>query len=711
MNVSSRLDAVTVYAKGAVCTRLAKVQGAGVRQVRVGGLPLSMHAGSLRARVVGDAARVLDVRPGWDVELGSETDVAAEQKALETAAAEVARLQSELQRVERDIAELTKLKPVFPATKPGDPPRSAPVEALLKAAEFVSTELDKRFAARRALNEQLEDARNELELRRRRLSEASASVRTQRARVTRAAVVTLSEGAADVELAVEYFVPGARWAPSYALRLDKGMTAGTLAMRAAVAQDTGEDWSQVRLSLSTAALDRRTALPELKSLRIGRAQPAPQRSGWREPPPGLEELFDDFDKTWGRRPQPPPPPPPQPAPVTMTRAGVLKKPVRHDTGEIQAVAVAAGPPPGAPPPPPMRAAPAPAQQAMRPRMAARAGAPKSAGFLGGFGGGGDDEGYGEEELPLDRVASMGALLDEPAEPPPQPELELGGGLLDYGNLYMPPPHDGRGRLQPQPGDGIAMLAAMHVEVNVVMTTVMAVTQRAARVESLPLPPRAHAPSGGSFDYRYDCGTRVDVPSKGEWTLVAVANADVGLTPEYACVPSVEPLVYRTLKLHNRSTHALLRGPVDITLGDEFLLTADLPHLAPGEKGARLGLGVEEAIKVARKTHFKETTGGLLGGSTVLPHDVEIEVNNRLGFDAPLEVRERVPISLDEEVKIEEAKVEPAWEKDEGLRDGVSVRGARAWRVTVPAGQKMTLSAQYVVRIPSGKMVVGGNRRS
>ena len=57
------------------------------------------------------------------------------------------------------------------------------------------------------------------------------------------------------------------------------------------------------------------------------------------------------------------------------------------------------------------------------------------------------------------------------------------------------------------------------------------------------------------------------------------------------------------------------------------------------------------------------------------------------------------------------KVEPAWEKDEGVRDGSVVRGARAWRLTVPAGQKATLTAQWVVRIPSGQMVVGGNRRT
>src|SRR6185295_19093357 len=97
------------------------------------------------------------------------------------------------------------------------------------------------------------------------------------------------------------FVHGARWAPSYALRLERGMGSGVLTLRASIAQASGEDWAGVKLSLSTAALDRRTALPELKSLRIGRAQPPPQRSGWREPPPGLDELFAGFDAAWAKR--------------------------------------------------------------------------------------------------------------------------------------------------------------------------------------------------------------------------------------------------------------------------------------------------------------------------------------------------------------------------------------------------------------------------
>ncbi len=726
MNLASTLDAVTVYQRGAVCTRKAKA-AAGATQVRVSGLPLSLSPGSLRARVVSAgaaAARVLDVRASYDVELAAEADVPTEQKAVEAATEQLARLQADHARVEREIAELKKLEPRFPATKDGAPPRTAPVEALLKAAEFVSQELARRFEARRALAQQLDDARNELELRKRRLTEASAKVRTERARLSRVAVVTLTEATAEVELAVEYFVPGARWVPSYALRLEKGMAAGALSMRAAVAQETGEDWSGVKLSLSTAALDRRTALPELKSLRIGRAQPPPSRSGWRDPPPGLDELFAGFDAEWAKRPRPlPPPPPPHPPQAAPAVRAPAPKPASDarqsamlEKNMAPPAPMAAAPmtPPGAPPPMQTAVAMAAPQQRLRRGVAPQemlAAGPKGGGFLSSFGGGG---GYKADEA-APELGDLGLLeeqaVDAPAAlAPAPPQVELGTDLLDYGGLFMPAPAAGRGRLTAGADPAVALLTAMHVEVHVVTSVVAAVARRAQNVEQLALPPRTQAPSGGAFDYRYDCEARVDVPSKRDWSIVPIGEADVGLTAEYACVPSVEPQVYRTLKLHNRSKHALLKGPVDVTLGDEFLLTAELPHVAPGSSDARLGLGVEEAIKVARKTSFKEGTGGLLGGSTVLPHDVEIEVNNRLAFPARIEVRERVPVSLDDDVKIEEAKVEPAWEKDEALRDGAKVRGARAWRVTVPAGQKTTLTAQWVVRIPSDKMLVGGNRR-
>jgi hypothetical protein len=256
-----------------------------------------------------------------------------------------------------------------------------------------------------------------------------------------------------------------------------------------------------------------------------------------------------------------------------------------------------------------------------------------------------------------------------------------------------------------------------VQIDVVAAVVARAHQQATQVAAQPLPGQAcPVTSVEAFDYRYDCATRATVLSTDRWTSVAVVACEVGLSAEYLCVPAVEAKAYRTLQVHNRSPHALLPGPVDVSMAGEFLMTTRLPAIPPKAKAAqRLGLGVEEAITIARRTHFKETAGGLLGGATLLPHEIEVEIRNRTSTPALIEVRERVPwVDPDHEkdVKVEESSVQPAWEDIETPLDGQAVvHGARRWRVTVPAGQSQVLAAHFTIRLPSDRMLVGGNRRS
>ena len=227
---------------------------------------------------------------------------------------------------------------------------------------------------------------------------------------------------------------------------------------------------------------------------------------------------------------------------------------------------------------------------------------------------------------------------------------------------------------------------------------------------LPLPTYA-APvraSAGSFDYRYPAEARARVVSDNAWHTLALSQAQVSATAEYVTVPSVELRTYRTVRLKNRSTFALLAGPVAVMVGDEFLMSVPLPTLAPGGE-ERCGLGVEEGVRVARNTRFSETTGGLLGGTTVAEHAVDVEVHNTLLHPVRIEVRERVPVARETDIKIEETGVAPAWERLKP-EDGVPIEGERLWRLTLAPQQKTTLKAGYTARFPGGKMLVGGNRR-
>jgi hypothetical protein len=542
-----------------------------------------------------------------------------------------------------------------------------------------------------------------------------------------------------VELALEDLVPGATWAPMYDLRLDRAMEKGALVMRASVAQRTGEDWSGVKLSLSTAKLDRRIEVPELTSLRIGKSQPPAPRSGWREPPPGLLQLFVGYDLAMAKRPPPSGMAQPAPAAEPVSR-GAAK--VMADIAEEMEVLESLGADPSmdepmmedasapmealaeeyeaAPPPPVM--APAPRASAMAPGGGAYPAtgsrmppappsipplaAPKSAPMA---------KRARSVTRELTAQPELARRQNRLAEPPPPAEVELGSGLLDYGRLFMAGPEEGmaRGKLRPaNQGEAWELEVYSRVSIRLEVETLVALRRReASAVAHLPRPTHARdvRSAAGSYDYRFDAERRVDVAGDGVWHTVPVATAEVLISPEYVCVPSVDPKVYRTVNVRNVSRHALLAGPMDVTLGDEFLMTVPMPTLAPGGE-ERVGLGVEEGVKVSRNTRFNEAQGGLFGGAAVLEHGVEIEVANRLAQAIHVEVQERVPVSSEKDIKIEETQVQPAWTPNNKPLNGVLVEGARAWRVKLGANEAKKLSAQYAIRIPNQKVLVGGNRR-
>jgi uncharacterized protein (TIGR02231 family) len=92
-------------------------------------------------------------------------------------------------------------------------------------------------------------------------------------------------------LRVTYRVAGAAWIPAYDARLSLGAKpALELARRAQVRQRTGEDWSDVELSVSTVRTAAGTAAPELGPLQVEFARPRVVRPAPRGREPGEESM-------------------------------------------------------------------------------------------------------------------------------------------------------------------------------------------------------------------------------------------------------------------------------------------------------------------------------------------------------------------------------------------------------------------------------------
>ncbi len=675
----SSLDSVVVYARGALCRRLARGVVPPDGRVRVTGLPRALDPGSLRARVLGaSGARVTEARVEVEADPGAGGVPEGLRREVDRLHEERAAAAARRDRHRTLIEEVGGLRPVPPARKREDPHRRTPVDAWLELADFVDERLAGLHDRLVELDEALRLAEHELEVACDRLDRASTAASSGHVETSVCAVLALhgAEEAEEVEL--EYGVPGAVWVPTYRLTHRRGDGSGRLVLRASVAQRTGEDWTGVRLALATADLGRRTDLPALRSIRIGRRQSAPAPSGWREPPAGLADLFTGYEAAG-------------PAPFRGGFATGGGAPGSAAGGGV-AVPVAVPAPVPAPAPPPAFAGPpqpggaygaapeafriAPPAAPQPPGGRSRAG---GAAFVG---------------APVPQAPGASAPAPPPPVGPPQPS----GAELDYASLVLSGPEEPggrRGRLFP--GSSSDAVAAEY-------------RRRAEAVAALPLPEHAVRPreSAGSFDHRFDAAARADIPSDGTWHTVTVGEIPVGLRTEHLCVPSVEQTVYATLAVSNATDQALLAGPVEVTVDDDFLLTAALPTLAPGGV-RRLGLGPAEGVRVTRRTHLKESTAGLRNNVTVLDHRVHVELANRLAGPVTVEVQERVPVSSEPDVRIEERADWTA--PEDGAAPERHAPGTRVWRVELPAGGTAVLDGGYEIRIPAGKALVDGNRRS
>ncbi|MGA9378611.1 MAG: mucoidy inhibitor MuiA family protein, partial [Phormidium sp.] len=307
--LSSRIDNVKIYAAGATVTRIAELQlipGKLPEEVEIAQLPLALDDSSVRVRVEtrqGNAPIAGDIRIGLAVPPPSETPNRPLEEELRTAKIEVKQIQDVINLIEQEISVLNQLEvPERPESELGVAPPASPMSARLALANFSDEQIRLKIEEKRENLENLAKAKENLADLEQKQAIASTAKNAKPEELRKTVIVSLSyENELSnlnqtIQLVLEYFVPGARWTPTYVCRLNSVENQATIAVRALICQGTGEDWSSVKLELSTANPIAWCAIPELPSLRLGKAQTEIKKAGWRKPPIGAEILFEDFDR-------------------------------------------------------------------------------------------------------------------------------------------------------------------------------------------------------------------------------------------------------------------------------------------------------------------------------------------------------------------------------------------------------------------------------
>ena len=279
--VDAPITAVTVFSDRARVTRTAVVTLAGRQQVALPLLGERVESGSIRLDSRNADVQTVDLR--WVV--GDEAFPRDEAREM-LAALEA--LDTEIARTRRDHglhAGFDLLPLLDPAIPSLNAPRPAPklgAGGWRPVIAFARSWSEKQQARVRQLEERLRELgekRTELATRAQRLG-----AERRRGGWQVSGTVTGS-GRATLELT--YMVAGARWYPSYDVLLDPSTQKVQVGFAGLVSQETGEDWNEALLTLSTAVPATTTAFPKLFTWKVGERErfiPKPRAPAEPMPP-------------------------------------------------------------------------------------------------------------------------------------------------------------------------------------------------------------------------------------------------------------------------------------------------------------------------------------------------------------------------------------------------------------------------------------------
>jgi uncharacterized protein (TIGR02231 family) len=268
----SRVSAVTVYQGSALVTREVSVpQGTGLMELVVTPLPPQTIDSTLYSEG-GDGLRVLTTRYRTRaVKEDTRQEVRAKEDQIHRLVADAERMQKEIAVIEQNLAMVGKLENFTGATMQQLAEKGLlSAETTIALSKYVMDTRAEKSAAEVQLQQQLKANSEAQQFAKRQLQElAAGSSRTERDAV----IVVDKANAAAGTIRLNYLVSAASWRPQYKLRANTEKDPVQVEYLAGIVQQSGEDWSNVNVVLSTAEPMLSAAPPELSVLdvTVGRA--------------------------------------------------------------------------------------------------------------------------------------------------------------------------------------------------------------------------------------------------------------------------------------------------------------------------------------------------------------------------------------------------------------------------------------------------------
>jgi uncharacterized protein (TIGR02231 family) len=213
---------------------------------------------------------------------------------------------------------------------------------------------------------------------------------------------------------------------------------------------------------------------------------------------------------------------------------------------------------------------------------------------------------------------------------------------------------------------------------------------------LELPSAAVAVSGTALTY--EIAGRADVPSGGGSRKVTVGGFRLRPELDGVTAPKLEPVCYRRARCRNESPYTLLPGRAQLFEDQDYLGATRIGLVAPGQE-LELALGADERIRVERKLIARGVEKTLLADRRRIRTKHRIEVENLRDTPQAVLVRDQLPVSRHEQIKVKLEAAEPAPTKHSELNQ-------LEWKLTLAPSARQVIDYEGSVEFPRTLEIVG-----
>jgi len=196
------------------------------------------------------------------------------------------------------------------------------------------------------------------------------------------------------------------------------------------------------------------------------------------------------------------------------------------------------------------------------------------------------------------------------------------------------------------------------------------------------------------------GRSVDIPSDNSPHKTTIARDNLPCVFDYVSAPLIDEQVHLRASIENTTERVLLNGDANIFLSSEYVGTTRVKSTAPMEK-FKVFLGIEDNIKVKRELIERNVEKGnaLQGNIRRISYAYRISVHNYSGVPRRVVIRDHLPVSQHERVKVKVQNLQPVPTEHTKLE-------LITWKFSLAADGEQKIEYRFVVEHPHDVRVIG-----